>query len=78
MFIIHNHEAPRGGGGGGGNQQSFLRGGSPLRGLNIPFLRQKRYPFIVFPITYKWYLFHISSLEFGIPFNCCKYTVFEI
>ena len=62
--------------GGGDTQQIFIRGGStprlnPFSPFMYHFLR-KRDPF---PVG-KWYPFHIPCLEYGIPFNCCKCTVF--
>ena len=41
-----------------------------------PFVvRQKKY--LRIPSIDKWYPFHIPSLEFCIPFSCCKFIVFK-
>ena len=40
-----------------------------------PFFSQKGYPSHITFID-KWHPFHIPRLERGIPFNCCKCTVF--
>ena len=45
-----------------------------------PFLyhfSRKRYPFST-PSIDKWYSFHTPCLKLCIPFNCCKFTVFQI
>ena len=49
----------------------------PLALLNTIFDR-KRCSFVYLLLT-KWYFFHIPSLEFCIPFNCCcVHTVFAL
>ena len=53
-------------------------GGAPPQGPTpyplIYHFWQERYPF--HKPTGKWYLFHMSTLEICIPFNCCKCSVF--
>lgn len=49
----------------------------PLALLNTIFDR-KRCSFVYLLLT-KWYFFHVPSLEFCIPFNCCcVHTVFTL
>ena len=72
----------RGGGGGGGDSTKCYTGKLcpsvlPLALLNTIFDR-KRCSFVYLLLT-KWYFFHIPSLEFCIPFNCCcVHTVFAL
>ena len=56
----------------------IMSGGAPPQGPTpyplIYHFWQERYPF--HKPTGKWYLFHMSTLEICIPFNCCKCSVF--
>ena len=75
-------EGRGGGDGGGGNSTKCYTGklypsARPLTLLNTIFDR-KRYSFVYMLLT-KWYFFHIPSLQFCIPFNCCcVHTVFAL
>ena len=65
------------GGGGGDSTGKLYPSVLPLALLNTIFDR-KRCSFVYLLLT-KWYFFHIPSLEFCIPFNCCcVHTVFAL
>ena len=53
-----------------------LRPGVQPLTLLYTIFHEKGTPFVYLLLTIKWYLFHIPCLEFYIPFNCCKSTVF--
>ena len=50
-----------------------MGGGSALE--SNPVVRQKKY--LRIPSIDKWYPLHIPSLDFCIPFSCCKCIVFK-
>ena len=65
------------GGEGGDSTGKLYPSVLPLALLNTIFDR-KRCSFVYLLLT-KWYFFHIPSLEFCIPFNCCcVHTVFAL
>ena len=71
-----------GSGGGDYTQKKVLSGEAQPHGLTpypfIPPFLTERYPFVYLLLTNGTPLTYPPSLELCIPFNCCKYTVFEI
>ena len=69
-------------GGGDYTQKKVLSGEAQPHGLTpypfIPPFLTERYPFVYLSLTNGTPLTYLPSLELCIPFNCCKYTVFEI